>query len=149
MSWRKLRRSPTLQRVALGVVGLKQCEQRLHQRTGLGRVVTAKVADIHVQRHRAVFGPGVDTQMALGQQQRGGDPARAVGGGREAVKDFVHHLQPGGQRSAAAGAAQLCGVQQPCAVAAAVVEVSSQMEALHGLDCSRWPGNTVALTDAD
>jgi len=45
--------------------GLEQGQQRVHQRTRLGRMVGAEIAHIHIQRHRALLGPGVHTQVGF------------------------------------------------------------------------------------
>jgi hypothetical protein len=59
--------------------GLEQRHQALHQRMRLGRMVAAEIADVHIERHAALLGPGVDAQVRFGQQHRGRHAARPLG----------------------------------------------------------------------
>ncbi len=115
----------------------KKPQQSVHQRLGFSGVITAEVADIDVERDRALLRPGVNAQMAFCQQQGGGHTTGAMYGVREGVEDLIDHLKTGFAHCTPASRSQLGGVQQPRAVAATVAEVGGQVKALHGLDFSR------------
>ena len=71
-----------LQRMAPHRGGLEQGEQRVHQHVRLVRMVGAEVADIDIQRHGALLGPGVHTQVRLAQQDSRCHAARGCAGPR-------------------------------------------------------------------
>ena len=55
--------STAVQRMALHHGGLEQGQQGIHQRLRLARMVGAEIAHLHIQRHPALLGPSVHTQV--------------------------------------------------------------------------------------
>ena len=98
-------------------------------------MVIAEIADVHVQRHRALLGPGVDAQMRFGQQHRGGDATGAqlalVQRCGKAVEQLGHGLQTRFGHGLQQVLAQGLSVGQPLRRAVAAVEIGGQVQALH------------------
>ena len=118
--------------LALHRAGLKNGNQRIHQGVGFGRMVAAKIAHVHIQRHRALLGPSVNAQVRLGQQHSGSHPARPQRCRRKTVKQLGYGLQARSPYGAHAMLAQAGGIGQTRRVALALVQVRCQMKSLHG-----------------
>jgi hypothetical protein len=123
----KLTAYPPVQRALLGPFRVKAPYQRIHQAARPVRVVGAEVADVHVQRHGFLLGPGVNAHMRFGQQHGGRDAARAVHGVGKGVEQLVDGLQAGGLHGLHAPVAQAGGVGEPGRIAAAFVKVGGQV----------------------
>ena len=128
----------TLESLLRAVPRLKKHQQCVHKRLRLGRLVATKITHIHIQRHGGFFGPGVHAQVRLGQQHRGSDAARPIGTGGKAVHQLVDGLQPRSLHRLHAGGQQLVGFGEPVRLALAVAEISSEVQALHGVVWLRW-----------
>jgi hypothetical protein len=81
------------QALGFGVLWLKDPAQRTHQGLRLGGMVATKVAHVHIQRHRLLLGPRMDTQMRFGQQHGGRYTTWAVRRRWESVKQLRYCLQ--------------------------------------------------------
>ena len=89
-------RRAAVQRALLGPFRLEAvAPARSISAARLGRMVGAEVADIDVERHGALLGPGVQAHVRLGQQHRGRDAARPVRRAGKGVEQLVDRLQAG------------------------------------------------------
>ena len=104
----------------------------LHQRARLARVVRGKVAHVHVDGDVARLRPGVDGQVRLGQQHRTGDATGLAVVGRKGDPFVIHQGQTTGVNLGAAQGGQGVGAQHVSRVASALVQISGQVQALHG-----------------
>lgn len=111
----------------------EQLLQRRHERMRLGRMVATEIADVHIQRHRRRFGPGMHAQVRLGQQHGGRHAAGTVRGGREGVKEIRHGLQTGIVYGLYALRAQQRGIGQQRGRAGAAIQVGCEMQSVHGV----------------
>lgn len=81
-------------------------DQGVHQGVGFGRVVCAKVTDVHIQRNRTLLRPRVHAQVGLCQQDSGSDTTWPVGRARKSMKQMIDRPQPGGMHDCDATFAQ-------------------------------------------
>ena len=122
--------------MALHLGGVKEGQQRIHQGLRLYRMIGTEIAHVHIQRDGVLLGLGVHAQVRLGQQHRGSDTARALGCGREGVKQLVHRLQTRSAHGIRTGQGQCGGIQHALGSAAAATQIGSEMQSLHGQHCS-------------
>ena len=71
--------------MAISAFRFENSQQGVHQAVRFDGMVTAEVADIHVQRHRLQLGPGVDTEVRFGQQNSGGANSKLKQGDKVGV----------------------------------------------------------------
>ena len=127
------------------VLGLKQLNERGHERLRLGRVVAAEVANVHIHSDRLLFRPGVKTHMGFRQQHRCGESAGRRACLSERVKQLGHGLQTrvfdclytpsaGGRR-----------IREPVRVALAAMKIGGEMKSLHGETLRQFIGRTRCL----
>src|SRR5882672_1240034 len=63
---------PAMDRLKLRLLRHEHVLHGAEQQLGLGRVVGRVIADVYVDRHEAVLGPGVNREMRLREQHRPG-----------------------------------------------------------------------------
>lgn len=123
---------PTPEGMLLAVAGLKDGDQVCHELAGLGAVVGTEVAHIHIQRDAGVLWPGVDADVAFGQQHRGRHAARPAWRGRKTVQQAAYRAESCLAHGGFAGRAQLRGIGQPVQGTLAVGQIGGEVQALHG-----------------
>ena len=102
---------------------------------GFARVVRAEIANVHIQRYRALLRPGVHAQVRLCQQHRSrhaAGPMRAVGKG---VEQCCYGLQAGLIHGLHAQCPKRLRVGQQSSTALAAVQIRRNVQALHRDDC--------------
>ena len=98
---------------------------------GLGRVVAAVAADVHIERDVIVFRPGVQGQMRLGQHHGAGDAFTFS----KAVKQTAHGGQAGVGYGLLAKGLEIGGIDHQTRIAAATIEVANEVQTRR----LRWP----------
>ena len=108
-------------------------------------VVTAEVADIDVQRDAGDFRPGMNRQMRFGEHDGARDAGRIAGGVLKCVEQAADHGQAVARAAADTEGLEFPDVEKEFSRAAAVVEVSDQVQAVHMTILWRFTWNPVAV----
>ena len=108
------------------------------QGVGALAVVAAEVADVDIGCDAGDLGPGMHGKVRFGEDDGAGDAGRLSGGVVEGVEQPADDGQAVPLAGVDAECLEPCGVEQIARGAAAIMEVSDQVQAVHNLILGRF-----------